>query len=71
MQIIDCIACQYGQHDMHHEVIEQPPSGVMGGSMCPCKGECVERKSPNAIMSVSNADVTSDDLSRQASARRA
>lgn len=37
-----CYPCELGQHDNHHEIIEMPPPGVLGGACCRCKGECVD-----------------------------
>lgn len=39
----ECIPCQYGDHDGHHEVVQAVPEGMLGGAMCPCRGECRER----------------------------
>lgn len=44
-----CIACAHGQHDGHIKDFEPAPPGVMGGSQCPCEGECVERYKPPAL----------------------
>lgn len=37
-----CTACQYGEHANHHEATQTPPPGMLGGSRCTCKGECVD-----------------------------
>lgn len=37
-----CQACEMGEHDKHHEVIQAAPPGMLGGAACPCKGECVD-----------------------------
>lgn len=37
-----CTACQYGHHDSHVDVIQQPPPGMLGGSSCYCEGECAD-----------------------------
>lgn len=37
-----CTACQYGEHAGHREAIVNPPPGMLGGSRCVCKGECVD-----------------------------
>lgn len=39
----DCIACQDGQHDNHRDVPVPPPRDGVGGQVCRCRGECVER----------------------------
>lgn len=39
----DCVACQYGLHDQHHEITQPVEEGVMGGARCPCTGDCAER----------------------------
>lgn len=44
MLIADCIPCQYGHHDQCQGVYEPAPKGMIGGAMCGCKGECVERE---------------------------
>lgn len=34
-----CMACRYGDHDGH--VARVPaPEGMLGGSECPCPGDC-------------------------------
>lgn len=38
-----CHACQAGDHKHHVRNYAPAPPGVMGGSMCACEGECVER----------------------------
>lgn len=37
---IDCIPCQYGQHEHHYRVVQAVPEGMMGGAVCVCEGEC-------------------------------
>lgn len=37
-----CSSCELGLHDAHNEIIQAPPPGVMGGSSCRCRGECVD-----------------------------
>lgn len=37
-----CFPCELGEHDSHHEAIEGPLPGVLGGARCRCKGECVD-----------------------------
>jgi hypothetical protein len=39
----DCTACQDGQHDGHVAVIKPPPRDGVGGDVCRCSGDCVER----------------------------
>lgn len=53
-----CIPCQHGFHDQHREITQQVPEGVMGGAMCPCKGDCAER---NAHHTEVVARVVDDD----------
>jgi hypothetical protein len=43
MMLHDCIACQYGMHDEHVRVTQPVSEDVLGGAMCPCKGDCAER----------------------------
>jgi hypothetical protein len=43
MRITECPPCQMGDHKHHHEVVQAVSEGMMGGSRCLCKGECVER----------------------------
>ena len=42
VEIIYCIACQYGRHEDHTEVIQTVPDGMLGGMVCPCRGECID-----------------------------
>jgi hypothetical protein len=35
-----CLACKYGDHERHTEVIQAAPEGMLGGSRCKCQGEC-------------------------------
>jgi hypothetical protein len=44
--ITDCLACQYGDHDHHSEIIQAVPEGMLGGAMCGCNGECRDRPQP-------------------------
>lgn len=45
MMIHDCIPCQYGFHDEHHDVPNPGIEGLIGGRWeCHCKGECVARE---------------------------
>lgn len=37
-----CFPCELGEHQDHHEIIEAPPPGVLGGSRCRCQGECID-----------------------------
>lgn len=37
-----CVACQYGYHDSHINIIQVAPPGLLGGVRCTCKGECVD-----------------------------
>jgi len=37
-----CTPCQMGEHQRHHRVVQAVPEGMMGGSVCTCKGECVD-----------------------------
>jgi hypothetical protein len=48
VMIGDCIACQYGQHDGHHKIVQAVPDGVIGGIRCECKGDCAERNGERA-----------------------
>lgn len=34
-----CMSCRYGDHSGHVERVS-PPEGMLGGSECPCKGDC-------------------------------
>lgn len=45
----NCIPCQYGHHEHHHEVVQAVPEGMIGGVRCECKGECVEREKRRPI----------------------
>jgi hypothetical protein len=45
----DCIACQYGDHSGHHEVIQAVDDDVIGGAACGCDGNCAERYKPPAV----------------------
>lgn len=40
MQIVECLACQVGDHDNHYRVIQPVFEGVIGGAECHCEGEC-------------------------------
>jgi hypothetical protein len=39
----DCMACREGLHEYHVDVPGPVPEGVMGGHICPCKGDCAQR----------------------------
>lgn len=43
MLITRCIACRYGRHERHVEVVQWVPKGMYGGARCYCEGECAER----------------------------
>lgn len=43
MVVMDCVACQFGDHAHHVEHFDPPPEGAMGGARCACQGECVDR----------------------------
>ncbi len=45
----DCIACRFGRHDGHVEVVRSVPRGMMGGHICLCKGDCAERRKVSHI----------------------
>lgn len=47
MLLTQCIPCQNGHHEKHIEILGIPPKGMIGGSKCPCKGEC--KFSPSRI----------------------
>lgn len=49
MRIGTCIPCQYGDHDGHVEIIQAVPEGMMGGAVCGCKGECINRRKAEAF----------------------
>lgn len=42
-RISECDACRMGDHKRHRRVIQAVPKGMMGGTVCGCGGECVER----------------------------
>ena len=45
MIVHECIPCQHGSHDAHHDVVDPGIEGLIGsGWECPCRGECVERE---------------------------
>lgn len=44
MHLSPCIPCQYGAHEEHVDVPGPVPEGVIGGWVCPCKGECIENQ---------------------------
>jgi hypothetical protein len=35
-----CSACEQGEHKRHRKVVQAVPKGVLGGSVCVCRGEC-------------------------------
>lgn len=37
-----CSACQMGEHDRHHRVVQAAPEGGVGGSVCVCEGDCAD-----------------------------
>lgn len=39
MMIALCMACRYGDHAGHVARVA-PPEGMLGGSECPCAGDC-------------------------------
>lgn len=39
----ECTPCQMGDHRRHYRVVQAVSEGMMGGVICPCEGECVER----------------------------
>lgn len=41
--IQECGPCQMGEHERHYRVVQAVPEGMMGGAICTCEGECVER----------------------------
>lgn len=43
VRIGECPSCQFGNHKGHVRNYAPVPEGVMGGSICPCKGECDQR----------------------------
>lgn len=40
---VECGPCQMGEHDRHYRVVQAVPEGMLGGVVCMCEGECVER----------------------------
>jgi hypothetical protein len=40
MRLGRCWACQAGDHKHHKRIVEAAPKGMLGGVVCPCKGEC-------------------------------
>lgn len=37
-----CGACERGEHQHHRKVVQAVPPGMLGGSVCKCRGECVD-----------------------------
>jgi hypothetical protein len=42
-RLADCNACSMGDHKNHVRVVVGVPKGMMGGVICDCNGDCVER----------------------------
>lgn len=42
-RLSECDACAMGDHSRHYRVVEAVPEGMLGGAVCPCRGECVKR----------------------------
>lgn len=42
-RIGECAPCQMGEHERHVKNYDPAPKGMLGGSVCLCEGECVER----------------------------
>lgn len=42
-RIQECTPCQMGEHQRHYRVVQAVPEGMMGGAICTCEGECLER----------------------------
>lgn len=37
-----CSPCIEGDHEHHYRVIKMVPKGMCGGTVCKCRGECVD-----------------------------
>ncbi len=37
-----CTGCRFGKHEDHVSNYAPAPPGVIGGFMCPCRGDCAE-----------------------------
>lgn len=44
--LFKCPACEMGEHDKHVEHWDKAPFGVLGGSFCPCEGDCTPPRLP-------------------------
>jgi hypothetical protein len=50
MRLTTCSACQMGDHKRHVKRVEKVPDGMLGGSICPCKGECKGKNTPESFL---------------------
>ena len=44
--IVQCIGCQFGDHEQHRRTVQAVPEGVIGGTVCLCEGECQGKPAP-------------------------
>lgn len=48
--LILCFACRDGDHSGHQETLQAVPEGMIGGTRCPCKGDCAGNRDPEMEM---------------------
>lgn len=55
----ECNGCKVGDHKRHRRVVQAVSKGMMGGVICPCKGECRDKTAEQMAR-----DLGMPDLSR-------
>ena len=53
----ECSGCQMGNHKRHRRVVQAVPEGMIGGVVCPCKGECKDKTWEDMARSIGAYDL--------------